>query len=131
MPVNSHDVTDEQWEGLAQVVPLRGRDGLRTRLARTYYARTAVHDPCTHSIVYSLPISAHSWRILGYTLDATSLCRLLDKRRYTRVTLASDPLSCFFLVVDIEPVYLSCATTFLCTCLLGPLTNSFASQPLD
>jgi FtsZ-interacting cell division protein YlmF len=26
MPVNSHDVTDEQWEGLAQVVPLRGRD---------------------------------------------------------------------------------------------------------
>ncbi|GGX71188.1 cell division protein SepF 3 [Streptomyces minutiscleroticus] len=25
-PVNSHDVTDEQWEGLAQVVPLRGRD---------------------------------------------------------------------------------------------------------
>jgi FtsZ-interacting cell division protein YlmF len=24
--VNSHDVTDEQWEGLAQVVPLRGRD---------------------------------------------------------------------------------------------------------
>ncbi|MDT0401647.1 MULTISPECIES: cell division protein SepF [Streptomyces] len=26
MPVNSHDVTDEQWQGLAQVVPLRGRD---------------------------------------------------------------------------------------------------------
>ncbi|MEV0634031.1 cell division protein SepF [Streptomyces sp. NPDC050619] len=26
MPVNSRDVTDEQWEGLAQVVPLRGRD---------------------------------------------------------------------------------------------------------
>lgn len=26
MPVSSHDVTDEQWEGLAQVVPLRGRD---------------------------------------------------------------------------------------------------------
>lgn len=26
MPVNSHDVTDEQWEGLAQVVPLRGHD---------------------------------------------------------------------------------------------------------
>lgn len=26
MPVNGHDVTDEQWEGLAQVVPLRGRD---------------------------------------------------------------------------------------------------------
>ncbi|MFJ4786666.1 cell division protein SepF [Streptomyces sp. NPDC088794] len=25
-PVNSHDVTDAQWEGLAQVVPLRGRD---------------------------------------------------------------------------------------------------------
>ncbi|OSC49030.1 cell division protein SepF [Streptomyces sp. 4F] len=25
-PVNSHDVTDEQWEGLAQVVPLRGCD---------------------------------------------------------------------------------------------------------
>ena len=24
--MNSHDVTDEQWEGLAQVVPLRGRD---------------------------------------------------------------------------------------------------------
>jgi len=24
--VNSRDVTDEQWEGLAQVVPLRGRD---------------------------------------------------------------------------------------------------------
>jgi len=24
--VNSHDVTDEQWEGLAQVVPLRGRN---------------------------------------------------------------------------------------------------------
>jgi len=24
--VNSYDVTDEQWEGLAQVVPLRGRD---------------------------------------------------------------------------------------------------------
>jgi FtsZ-interacting cell division protein YlmF len=24
--VNSHDVTDEQWRGLAQVVPLRGRD---------------------------------------------------------------------------------------------------------
>jgi FtsZ-interacting cell division protein YlmF len=24
--VNGHDVTDEQWEGLAQVVPLRGRD---------------------------------------------------------------------------------------------------------
>lgn len=24
--VSSHDVTDEQWEGLAQVVPLRGRD---------------------------------------------------------------------------------------------------------
>ncbi|MGW1895520.1 cell division protein SepF [Streptomyces sp. NPDC002004] len=23
--MNSHDVTDEQWEGLAQVVPLRGR----------------------------------------------------------------------------------------------------------
>lgn len=26
MPVSSHDVTDEQWAGLAQVVPLRGRD---------------------------------------------------------------------------------------------------------
>lgn len=26
MPVSGHDVTDEQWEGLAQVVPLRGRD---------------------------------------------------------------------------------------------------------
>ncbi|MEU7657372.1 cell division protein SepF [Streptomyces lincolnensis] len=26
MPVNTRDVTDEQWEGLAQVVPLRGRD---------------------------------------------------------------------------------------------------------
>jgi FtsZ-interacting cell division protein YlmF len=25
-PVNRYDVTDEQWEGLAQVVPLRGRD---------------------------------------------------------------------------------------------------------
>jgi FtsZ-interacting cell division protein YlmF len=25
-PVNIRDVTDEQWEGLAQVVPLRGRD---------------------------------------------------------------------------------------------------------
>ncbi|MET8641513.1 cell division protein SepF [Streptomyces sp. NPDC004096] len=25
-PVNGYDVTDEQWEGLAQVVPLRGRD---------------------------------------------------------------------------------------------------------
>jgi FtsZ-interacting cell division protein YlmF len=25
-PVNGHDVTDEQWAGLAQVVPLRGRD---------------------------------------------------------------------------------------------------------
>ncbi|GHF61539.1 cell division protein SepF 3 [Streptomyces thermodiastaticus] len=25
-PVNRRDVTDEQWEGLAQVVPLRGRD---------------------------------------------------------------------------------------------------------
>ncbi|MCW5252918.1 cell division protein SepF [Streptomyces sp. SHP 1-2] len=24
--MNSYDVTDEQWEGLAQVVPLRGRD---------------------------------------------------------------------------------------------------------
>ncbi|MFJ9540320.1 cell division protein SepF [Streptomyces sp. NPDC101225] len=24
--MNSHDVTDEQWAGLAQVVPLRGRD---------------------------------------------------------------------------------------------------------
>ncbi len=24
--MNSHDVTDEQWEGLAQVLPLRGRD---------------------------------------------------------------------------------------------------------
>ncbi|MFK4146911.1 cell division protein SepF [Streptomyces sp. NPDC004065] len=24
--MNGHDVTDEQWEGLAQVVPLRGRD---------------------------------------------------------------------------------------------------------
>ncbi|OON80546.1 cell division protein SepF [Streptomyces tsukubensis] len=24
--MNSHDVTDEQWEGLAQVVPLRSRD---------------------------------------------------------------------------------------------------------
>ncbi|MEZ7005231.1 cell division protein SepF [Streptomyces sp. SCSIO 75703] len=24
--MSSHDVTDEQWEGLAQVVPLRGRD---------------------------------------------------------------------------------------------------------
>jgi FtsZ-interacting cell division protein YlmF len=24
--VNAQDVTDEQWEGLAQVVPLRGRD---------------------------------------------------------------------------------------------------------
>lgn len=24
--MNSRDVTDEQWEGLAQVVPLRGRD---------------------------------------------------------------------------------------------------------
>ncbi|MFF1355449.1 cell division protein SepF [Streptomyces sp. NPDC058297] len=24
--MNSHDVTDEQWEGLAQVVPLRGRN---------------------------------------------------------------------------------------------------------
>lgn len=24
--VSRHDVTDEQWEGLAQVVPLRGRD---------------------------------------------------------------------------------------------------------
>lgn len=24
--MNSHDVTDAQWEGLAQVVPLRGRD---------------------------------------------------------------------------------------------------------
>ncbi|KPI23481.1 protein of unknown function DUF552 [Actinobacteria bacterium OK074] len=24
--MNRHDVTDEQWEGLAQVVPLRGRD---------------------------------------------------------------------------------------------------------
>jgi FtsZ-interacting cell division protein YlmF len=24
--VNRYDVTDEQWEGLAQVVPLRGRD---------------------------------------------------------------------------------------------------------
>ncbi|MFD5552766.1 cell division protein SepF [Streptomyces sp. NPDC127068] len=24
--MNSHDVTDEQWEGLARVVPLRGRD---------------------------------------------------------------------------------------------------------
>ncbi|MCX4979087.1 cell division protein SepF [Streptomyces sp. NBC_00620] len=24
--MNSHDATDEQWEGLAQVVPLRGRD---------------------------------------------------------------------------------------------------------
>jgi FtsZ-interacting cell division protein YlmF len=24
--LNSHDVTDEQWEGLARVVPLRGRD---------------------------------------------------------------------------------------------------------
>ncbi|BFO16266.1 cell division protein SepF [Streptomyces sp. KM77-8] len=26
MPVSTHDVTDEQWQGLAQVVPLRGRD---------------------------------------------------------------------------------------------------------
>ncbi|MFF0228459.1 cell division protein SepF [Streptomyces sp. NPDC004629] len=25
-PVNRYDATDEQWEGLAQVVPLRGRD---------------------------------------------------------------------------------------------------------
>ncbi|UXY30554.1 cell division protein SepF [Streptomyces sp. HUAS TT20] len=25
-PVSRYDVTDEQWEGLAQVVPLRGRD---------------------------------------------------------------------------------------------------------
>ncbi|MFI6346014.1 cell division protein SepF [Streptomyces sp. NPDC050560] len=25
--MNSRDVTDEQWEGLAQVVPLRSRDG--------------------------------------------------------------------------------------------------------
>jgi FtsZ-interacting cell division protein YlmF len=24
--VNSHDVTDEQWQGLAQVLPLRGRN---------------------------------------------------------------------------------------------------------
>lgn len=24
--MNGHDVTDEQWEGLAQVVPLRGND---------------------------------------------------------------------------------------------------------
>ncbi|MCX4884212.1 MULTISPECIES: cell division protein SepF [unclassified Streptomyces] len=24
--MNSHDITDEQWQGLAQVVPLRGRD---------------------------------------------------------------------------------------------------------
>ncbi|MCX5051651.1 MULTISPECIES: cell division protein SepF [unclassified Streptomyces] len=24
--MNGHDITDEQWEGLAQVVPLRGRD---------------------------------------------------------------------------------------------------------
>lgn len=26
MNSHGHDVTDEQWEGLAQVVPLRGRD---------------------------------------------------------------------------------------------------------
>lgn len=26
MPVSRYDATDEQWEGLAQVVPLRGRD---------------------------------------------------------------------------------------------------------
>ncbi|WTC55397.1 cell division protein SepF [Streptomyces cellulosae] len=34
MPVSSHDVTDEQWEGLAQVVPLRGRDAWPSSVGR-------------------------------------------------------------------------------------------------
>jgi FtsZ-interacting cell division protein YlmF len=41
--VNSRDVTDEQWEGLAQVVPLRGRDAWPSAVDHRSYDHRA-HD---------------------------------------------------------------------------------------
>ncbi len=37
--MNGYDVTDEQWEGLAQVVPLRGRDAWPSAVDHARYPR--------------------------------------------------------------------------------------------
>jgi SepF-like predicted cell division protein (DUF552 family) len=48
-PVNSHDVTDEQWEGLAQVVPLRGRDAWPSAVDHRSYDHRAYAEAETEA----------------------------------------------------------------------------------
>ena len=47
--MNSHDVTDEQWEGLAQVVPLRGRDSWPSAVDHRPYDQRAYAEAETEA----------------------------------------------------------------------------------
>lgn len=74
-----YDVTDEQWEGLAQVVPLRGRDAWPSRVDhrtvpgdRGEYAQEAGR----RFVVLRVQVFADAREVAEYLIDRTSV--LLD-----------------------------------------------------
>ncbi|MGW1138285.1 cell division protein SepF [Streptomyces zhihengii] len=71
-----YDVTDEQWEGLAQVVPLRGRDAWPSRVDhRTVPERYAPADN-RRFVVLRVQVFADAREVADHLVDRTPV--LLD-----------------------------------------------------
>ena len=98
--MNSHDVTDEQWEGLAQVVPLRGRNDWPSRsttgrFPRRRPRRSAVSSSCgsglrgrargRRDLMAQIPVlldlTGAETDVAKRILDFSSGCRLRARQR--------------------------------------------------